>query len=162
MARASVTHSPMSSTSAAADPATRRPELEQLETVAQWLDRRYVDPILGLVLPGVGDVLGSVMGIYGVMVALKMRVHPVVIARMLVNLAIDSFIGSIPLLGAVGDFFFHAHSRNLALLKRRAPTGAARPVDWLIVGGAALLLIAALVLPILVLVGLVSLLLNQF
>ena len=45
----------------ASDP-LERPEapdraLAAAETLARWLDHRFVDPLLGLVLPGVGDLL---------------------------------------------------------------------------------------------------------
>lgn len=113
------------------------------------MDRRYVDPILGFLVPGAGDVLGSVIGMLGVVVAFRLRVHPVVIARMLLNLAFDSLLGMIPFLGDVADIFYRAHSRNLVLLQDRVPSEA-EPSDWLIVGGAALLFLIAVSLPIVV------------
>jgi len=113
------------------------------------MDRRYLDPILGFVVPGAGDVLGSLMGVLGVVIAVRLRVHPVVIARMLLNLAFDSLLGMIPLLGDVADVFYRAHSRNLLLLQDRVPSEA-EPSDWVIVGGAALLFLIAVSLPIVV------------
>jgi hypothetical protein len=127
-------------------------EIERLSAIADWMDRRYLDPILGLVLPGAGDTLCSLVGLYGVFTALRLRVHPVVVARMLINLALDSMIGSVPLIGWIGDFFFRAHSKNLRLLEERAPSGEARGSDWLVVGAAASLFLFALALPIVVVV----------
>jgi hypothetical protein len=127
-------------------------ELERLSAIADWMDRRYLDPILGLVLPGAGDTLCSLVGLYGVFTALRLRVHPVVVARMLINLALDSMIGSVPLIGWIGDFFFRAHTKNLRLLQERAPSGKAQGSDWLVVGAAALLFLFALALPIILLV----------
>ena len=34
-------------------------ELELVERIAYWMDRRYVDPLLALLLPGVGDVIAT-------------------------------------------------------------------------------------------------------
>lgn len=118
------------------------------------MDRRYVDPIVGFLVPGAGDVLGSVMGVFGLVVAFRLRVHPIVIARMLLNLALDSLLGMVPLLGDVADIFYRAHSKNLVLLQDRG-SSEAEPSDWLIVGGAALLFVLAASLPIVVGVALV-------
>src|SRR6187431_662271 len=87
------------------DPAAGRPRgpdddryLALAERIAYWMDRRYVDPILGFVLPGAGDAIGAGIGLLGIFAAFRMRAHPVVIARMLVHLAVDALLGSIPIL----------------------------------------------------------------
>lgn len=131
---------------------SRTEELQRLEDIAEWMDRRYLDPLLGFLFPGVGNTLSALLGLYGVYVAGKLRAHPVLIARMLINLAIDAIIGSIPLFGTIFDFFFRAHVRNLELLKRRAEHFDARFSDWLIITLACLLFLAAILLP-LVLLG---------
>lgn len=128
-------------------PAKRR-GLRRLETLSLWLDQRYLDPLLGLVAPGIGDTLGSLLGLYGVVVSARLGAHPVLLARMLLNLGIDAAVGGIPLLGAVFDFFYKAHVRNLALLHERGPQGAPRAGDWgLVVAAFLLLLLLAVVLP---------------
>lgn len=129
--------------------------LEVAEKLAYWMDRRYVDPILGFLLPGAGDVIGAGLGLWGVYAAVRLRAHPLVIARMLINLAVDSVLGSIPLLGAVIDFFYRAHSRNLALLRAR-DVRAPRPSDYLVVSGAALLFLLALSVPLLALAAVLT------
>ena len=127
--------------------ASDNPYLALAERLAYWMDRRYIDPILGVVLPGAGDVLGSLIGLLGIFAAFKLRAHPIVIARMLLNLTVDSVLGAIPVAGMVVDFFYRANSRNLELLRER-DVRTPRASDYLLVGGAALLFVAALVLPI--------------
>lgn len=128
----------------AARPGARRPlatlarsdghgALASVRAVSWLLDRAYLDPILGFLLPGAGDVVGSVLGLYTIGVALRMGTPPVVIARMLLNLAIDAVIGLVPIVGDLGDVAFRAHRKNLALLTGRAPARRARPSDWLLV-----------------------------
>jgi len=129
-------------------------ELEWLERIAYWMDRRYVDPALALLLPGIGDVIGAIVGLFTVVVAIRMRAHPALIARMLIHLAADMLLGSIPLLGPGIDFFYHAHTKNLELLRER-DVWTAKSSDWLVVGGAALLFLIALSVPILILVWIV-------
>lgn len=140
------------------NPEVSRPDedaLGRLEWLSDWMDRRYVDPILGLVFPGVGDALGAVVGLYGVKVALSLGAHPVVVARMLINLAFDALLGAIPVFGAIGDFLFRAHLKNVALLRARHEERV-RPVDYVIVSAAALAFLAALVVPIVLAVWLLS------
>jgi hypothetical protein len=132
------------------------PYLLLAEKLAYWMDRRYIDPILGFVLPGAGDAIGAGIGLLGIYAAFRLRAHPVVIARMLINLAIDSAIGAIPFLGAVVDIFYRAHTRNLALLRSR-DVRVPRPSDWLAVGAAALLLVMAMLLPVAIVIAIVAL-----
>lgn len=127
-----------------------REQLEQLEVIAEWMDRRYLDPLIGLFLPGAGGTISSLLGLYAVIVAARLRVHPVIIARMLLHLAIDSIIGSIPVLGWIGDFFYRAHVKNVELLKARGESGEATRSDWFIVLLAAGLFLLALSLPLII------------
>ncbi len=84
-------------------------------------------------------MLGSLLGLYTVVIAIKRRLSPVVIARMILNLAIDAAIGIVPLVGDLFDVGFRANTRNAALLADRALAGGrATRRDWLAVVGAAL------------------------
>lgn len=127
------------------------------ERLAYWMDRRYVDPILGFLLPGAGDAIGAGIGLLGIYAAFRMRAHPIVIARMLIHLAVDSALGAIPILGAVIDIFYRAHTRNLNLLRTRDVRQPAL-TDWLVVCAAALIFLIALALPLVIVVVAISLL----
>jgi hypothetical protein len=120
-------------------------ELARVQTFAKVLDDYLVDPLVGLVLPGIGDVLGSLLGLYIVIVAARRRVSLIVIARMLINLLVDMVIGVIPLVGDSADFAFKANKRNVQLLISRDATGGrARAGDWAIVVAIAVLWIAVI------------------
>lgn len=131
---------------------TRDRELELVERIAYWMDRRYVDPVLGFVLPGAGDVIGATLGVISIVMAVRLGAHPVVIARMFINLAVDSVIGAIPFIGEVFDIFYRAHTRNLVLLREREEREV-HASDWLVVGAAACAFLVALSLPILLLIA---------
>lgn len=141
------------------EPAVRDPALEAARTLARWLDGRFLDPLLGLVLPGVGDVLTSALGIYPIYLAWRRHADKTLLARMLLNLAVDALGGAVPIVGDVWDFLFRAHTRNLELLEARATDGPgtvkSRPSDTLVVAAAALALLAALAAPVVVLVAIV-------
>src|SRR5262245_19286556 len=66
------------------------PDLEQVRKLTRVLDHYLVDPLLGLLLPGVGDLIGSMLGLYLVGLAVQRGTSPVIIARMLLNLALDA------------------------------------------------------------------------
>lgn len=108
-----------------------------------------LDPILGLVLPEVGDALTAVLSLTLLGVALRERVPKLVVARMLLNIALDAVLGAIPVLGDVFDFAFRANEKNLALIERHRgdPSRPATVGDWLVVAGAALVGLVLLALP---------------
>jgi hypothetical protein len=129
--------------------------LRAAETLARWLDGRFLDPLLGLVLPGVGDLLSSALGIYPVALAWRRGAPRALLARMILNLAVDAAGGSIPIVGDVWDFFFRAHARNHALLRARLEGGGARGhwSDTVVVAAAIVALLVALALPVVVALG---------
>src|SRR4030095_7158213 len=88
--------------------------------VPHWLAPRFVDPLLGLLLPGIGDLLSAALGLYPVFLAWQRRAPKSLLARMILNLAADAAGGAIPVLGDIWDFLFRAHARNLALPRARA------------------------------------------
>src|SRR6185503_845114 len=99
-------------------------------TLARWMDDRFLDPLLGLVLPGLGDLLGSLLGLYPVLLAWRRRAPKALLARMLLNLAADAAGGAIPVVGDIWDFLFKAHARNLDLLRARSGEGRAVRGHW--------------------------------
>jgi hypothetical protein len=110
-------------------------ELERVRTLSRVLDTYMIDPLLGLVLPGAGDLLGSLLGLYTVVIAARRKVSPLVIARMLLNLGIDAAVGVVPLVGDVVDFGFKANRKNVELLTARSARGGrATARDWLVLG----------------------------
>lgn len=116
--------------------------------LADWLDDRYIDPIVGFVLPEVGDLMMSLVGLYPVFLAIRHKLPAVVVARMIRNLAIDALVGAIPLLGDAFDVVWKAHRKNADLLLERHVLGPSPLRDWAAVIGAAIVLVTAVALPI--------------
>jgi hypothetical protein len=115
------------------------PEIERARTFARVFDRYGLDAILGFVLPGVGDIAGSLLGLYLVAIAIRRRLPAAVVVRMLLNLGLDVVIGAVPVLGDLADFVFRANERNLRLLEDRSSAGGrARASDWAIIGAVGL------------------------
>ena len=87
-----------------------------------------LDPLLGLI-PGVGDLIGALISMVIVMRAVQAGIPRVAVARMTANMAIDTLIGAIPLLGDAFDFAFKANLKNLRIYEealRDRRTAAAR------------------------------------
>ena len=123
-------------------------DLRAAETLARWLDDRFLDPLLGFFLPGVGDLIGSALGLYVVVVAWRRRLPLVTVARMLVNLGVDALVGVVPIAGDLFDVAWKANRRNVRLLRERHEARTETAGDWLRVGGALALLTAALAVPV--------------
>jgi hypothetical protein len=76
-----------------------------------------LDAILGII-PGGGDVVGAALSAYIVLTAAKRGVSPAVLWRMVANVAIDTAIGAIPLLGDLFDVAWKSNTKNVELLER--------------------------------------------
>ena len=88
-----------------------------VHAIAQWMDRRLLDPLIGLVLPGFGDALTSVLAVpYLYLSIVKLKSIPLTLA-IVCNILLDVLIGIIPYIGVVGDVFKRAFTRNAALIK---------------------------------------------
>ena len=88
-----------------------------VHAIAQWMDRRLLDPLIGLVLPGFGDALTSVFAVpYLYLSIVKLKSIPLTLA-IVCNILLDVLIGIIPYIGVVGDVFKRAFTRNAALIK---------------------------------------------
>lgn len=135
------------------------PAASNVERAIRWLDsavpipgtrlRVGLDPVLGVMFPAIGDVVSGAASLGILCLAVQYRVPRLIIGRMLFNVAIDTALGSVPIVGDVFDFVWKANDKNLALLGRhrsdipRPPSRAYR----LYVGGLWLLGLACIVAP---------------
>ncbi|HSS30038.1 MAG TPA: DUF4112 domain-containing protein [Nitrospiraceae bacterium] len=107
-----------------------------------------LDPLIGLI-PGLGDILVNLIGTVILILAARLQVPRIVIARMSLNLLINGTIGTIPILGDLFSVWFRSHARNAVLL-REAATKPQRSSqgDWFyvagIIGGTVVLLLLAI------------------
>lgn len=74
-----------------------------------------LDALLGL-LPGAGDLASGALASYGLWVAQRLGAPRTLLLRMAANIAIDTVVGSVPVLGDLFDVAFKSNTRNLALL----------------------------------------------
>src|SRR5580704_9691164 len=108
------------------DAASRRAALDRLDMLATAFDTAFILPgtnvrfgvesLLRLV-PGVGDVIASVLSCYLLYEARRLGVPRLLFARMLANVVLEGTIGAVPIAGDAFDVFFRANRRNVALLR---------------------------------------------
>ena len=119
--------------------------LARARTVARLLDsvarvpgtgiRFGADAIIGLV-PGLGDIGGAALAGYLVILAQRLGVPRAVVLRMLGNVAVDTLVGTVPVLGDLFDVAFKSNLRNVALLERALERpGATTSTSRLLVAG---------------------------
>lgn len=83
-----------------------------------------VDAVLGL-LPGVGDAAGMIASGAVLVQAIDLGARGATLARMVLNVALDAIVGTVPVLGTVFDVVFKANNRNVRLLERHVADPAA-------------------------------------
>jgi hypothetical protein len=98
----------------------------RLEAIARLLDSRWrvpgtsvrfgADAVLNLV-PGVGLLAAKGVSAYLIWEAHRLGVPSGTLLRMVGNVALDAVISAVPLAGWVGDVFYRANLRNMALLR---------------------------------------------
>lgn len=111
--------------------------LAGFQKLARLLDTRFripgvpfrfgLDGIIGLI-PGVGDAITTGMGLYALSMAHKFKLPLGARAAMIWNLSVDFLVGTIPLVGDLFDFAFHAHAKNLRIIERHLEKRAAGDV----------------------------------
>lgn len=80
-----------------------------------------LDAILGL-FPGSGDATGAVMSAYVVVVAAREGVSGPTLLRMLGNIALETVVGMVPVLGDLFDAGWKANVKNVRLLDEHLDT----------------------------------------
>jgi len=78
-----------------------------------------IDAVLGLV-PVIGDAISGAIASYITWEARRLGAPRWLIARMAMNTAIDTAVGSIPVFGDMFDVAYKSNLKNVALLKRHA------------------------------------------
>ena len=100
--------------------------LGRLDKLARLLDtalpipgmgfRIGLDGLLGLV-PGVGDTIGAMFSVYIILEAARLGFPKGTLLRMIGNVAVETLVGTVPILGDIFDIVWKANVRNLALLR---------------------------------------------
>ncbi|MGG7576972.1 DUF4112 domain-containing protein [Rhizobium sp. Nf11,1] len=104
--------------------ALERERIRRAAAIARLMDtavrlpfgvRIGADSVLGLI-PAVGDVAGSLIGLFIIDEARRLGLPAHKLARMAVNLGVDAACGTVPLVGDLFDVYFKSHRRNVGII----------------------------------------------
>jgi hypothetical protein len=139
----------------------REEEVRRVGALVRWLDDLIripgtkfgigLDPLIGAIAPGVGDAVTGAASLAVLTTAIRRGVPTIVVARMFLNIAIDTIFGSIPVAGDIFDLLWRSNYRNLQLLERHEGElePKARAGDYALVLGAVGLVAASVAVPVL-------------
>ena len=117
-------------------------QLRHLDTLAKWMDNKFVipgtnirfglDALIGLI-PGAGDL--TTFGISGVMIFIMAQngASGFVLARMILNVLVDTIVGAVPLIGDIFDVGFKSNTKNVQLMKEHYLEGRHTGGAWKVV-----------------------------
>ncbi|MGB3262747.1 MAG: DUF4112 domain-containing protein [Microcoleus sp.] len=150
-----MSRSPIQNSSTNTGNKSQAASLRRLRQISHLLDnaipipgtkyRIGLDPILGLI-PGGGDLVGSIFAGYVVFKSAQMGVPQETLVKMAANIVFDTVAGTVPVAGDLLDVAWKANVKNIELLD--AHLGSPEPgkkADWLFV--------AALLLGLMLIVG---------
>lgn len=120
----------------------KQPSIKYVASLIKLMDAQFripgtkirfgLDPLIGLV-PGLGDFAGFVVSACILVLLAKNGASGFVLARMSLNIILDSVLGSIPVIGDIFDFAFKANQRNLKLLEEHYVEGKHQGGAWKLV-----------------------------
>ncbi|MCC3413151.1 MULTISPECIES: DUF4112 domain-containing protein [unclassified Microcoleus] len=135
---------PIQNSSANTPNKSQAASLRRLRRISHLLDnaipipgtkyRIGLDPILGLI-PGGGDLVGSIFAGYVVFKSAQMGVPQETLVKMAANIVFDTVAGTVPVAGDLLDVAWKANIKNIELLDAHlgSPEPAGKKADWLFV-----------------------------
>ena len=105
-------------------------------------------------MPGIGDVAGALLSSYLIAEAARGGASASLILRMALNVAVETIVGFVPILGDLFDFGFKANARNVRLLRDNVvDPSRARTKSRFVVGIAAVVAVGLIAVMLLVAVA---------
>ncbi|MEM1323541.1 MAG: DUF4112 domain-containing protein [Bacteroidota bacterium] len=141
------------------------PELWGIDKFSELLDSKFripgtnvrfgIDFLIGL-FPYVGDILGFLFSAGLVITIARHGASGQLVARMILNVLLDTVIGSIPLIGDLFDLAYKANRRNYNLLVEHYGEGEHQGSVWKVIIPILLVLLILLILLIILLTKFVT------
>ncbi len=98
----------------------------KLESLAQLMDNKF--EVLGYrfglnlvidLIPGIGDLISTIIAFYILLMALQYKVSLFTLFRMVLNIGVYFIVGLIPWVGAAFGVWWKPNIRNLNLLRKK-------------------------------------------
>jgi hypothetical protein len=125
-----------------------------MEVLARLMDSRFripgtsirfgFDALIGLI-PGAGDLSTFAISGYMLLIMARNGASGFVLARMVVNILVDTIVGAIPVIGDIFDIAFKANIRNLQLMQEYYREGRHRGSAWKMIIPVLIILLAVII-----------------
>ena len=93
-----------------------RSSYRMMVKTAKYMDKYYLDPLIGLIPGGVGDTISSLVALPFIYYSLcVVKSIPLTLA-VIYNILIDVMLGAIPVIGNLFDIFKRSYVDNLRLI----------------------------------------------
>jgi hypothetical protein len=107
-----------------------------------------LDPIIGILFPGIGDAVTGAGSVGLMALALRRGVPSVVLFRMILNILVDVVVGFLPIVGDIFDAAYKSNRRNLKLIRQHETPGSkATATDYAIVVLGIVLAVLSIIVP---------------
>ena len=107
-----------------------------------------LDPIIGILFPGIGDAVTGAGSVGLLALALRRGVPRVVLFRMILNILVDVVAGTLPIVGDIFDAAYKSNRRNLELIREHEnPESKPTAWDYVIVTLGVILAILSIIVP---------------
>lgn len=116
--------------------------IKHLDGLATLMDSQFripgtsirfgIDAIIGLI-PGIGDIGGLLVSGYMIAVLAVNGASGFVLARIILNVLIDTLFGAIPILGDIFDVAFKSNQRNMQLVHQHYLEGRHQGGAWKVI-----------------------------
>lgn len=116
--------------------------LKNIDYLARLMDAQFrvpgtnfrfgLDALIGLI-PGGGDLSTFAVSGYMLWVMAKNGASGYVLARMILNVLLDTVIGSIPIIGDLFDMVYKSNMRNMRLMQQHYQEGRHRGSAWKVI-----------------------------
>lgn len=92
------------------------PTYRLMDTIQRIMDENYLDFFIGLIFPGIGDVISGALALPFLYFSL-FRVGSITLTlAVLYNVIVDTAVGTIPLLGDIFDLLHKSNTKNFKLI----------------------------------------------
>jgi len=108
--------------------------LDQRFTIPGTSIRIGLDPLISLI-PGIGDAVANIAGSAILLIGVQLGLPRIVLLRMGMNIAVNTALGLIPIVGDIASIWFRSNVKNVELLEKHATseTQPSTAKDWFFV-----------------------------
>ena len=91
--------------------------VKRAEFVADLMDSKFLDPIIGAVFPEIGDAVTALPAVYIIWEAKRAGMDKMELAKMIGRMGVDVVAGAVPVAGDAADVVYKSNEANAKALR---------------------------------------------